>query len=193
MATKNIGISVIIGGAIAGSLKSALGSTRSGLNEVGSAINSLKARQKELNAVISEQEKLGRSGSALKVQYANQELGIINKQIEALRRKQQIINQSQKGMEAGRLKAKSMPVTTALKSPKVLCLFMALRERNSLTTLVITVTAVRASTRGPKKTTAAIRAGIMAMITSSMMPVVVAPDRTWGEALTVSFLSKTIL
>jgi TP901 family phage tail tape measure protein len=107
VATKNIGISVIIGGAIAGSLKSALGSTRSGLNEVGSAINSLKARQKELNAVISEQEKLGRSGSALKVQYANQELGIINKQIEALRRKQQIINQSQKGMEAGRSKMAS--------------------------------------------------------------------------------------
>lgn len=107
MATKNIGISVIISGAVAGSLKSALGSTRSGLNEVGSAINSLKARQKELNAIISEQEKLGRSGSALKVQYANQELGIINKQIEALRRKQQIINQSQKGMEVGRSKMAS--------------------------------------------------------------------------------------
>lgn len=107
MATKNIGISVIIGGAVAGSLKNALGSTRTGINEVGSAINNLKARQKELNAVISQQEKLGRSGSALKVQYANQELGIINKQIEALRRKQQIINQSQKGMEAGRSKMAS--------------------------------------------------------------------------------------
>ena len=102
MATKNLSAQITIGGAISGGLKSALGSTRTKLQEIGKAISDLKSRQRELNGVVAEQEKLGRAGNALKVQYANQELGLINKQIEALRRKQHVINQTTRSMAAGR-------------------------------------------------------------------------------------------
>lgn len=102
MATKNLSATINIGGAVAGSLRSALGTTRDGLNQIGKAVNDLKSRQRELNSVVAEQERLGRAGSAMKVQYANQELGLINKQIEALRKKQQIIDQTTRGMEAGK-------------------------------------------------------------------------------------------
>lgn len=102
MANKRLNATITIGGAITGALRSALGSTRDGLNQIGKAVTDLKQRQKELNGVVAEQEKLGRAGSALKVQYANQELGLINKQIEALRKKQSIIDQSNRGMAGGR-------------------------------------------------------------------------------------------
>jgi TP901 family phage tail tape measure protein len=102
MANKRLNATITIGGAITGALKNALGTTRDGLNQIGKAVTDLKARQKELNGVIADQEKLGRTGSALKVGYANQELGLINKQIEALRKKQSIIDQSSRGMAAGR-------------------------------------------------------------------------------------------
>lgn len=102
MANKNLNATITIGGAITGALKSALGTTRDGLNQIGKAVNDLKARQKELNAVVAGQEKLGRAGNALKVQFANQELGLINKQIDALRKKQAIIDSSNAGMAAGK-------------------------------------------------------------------------------------------
>ena len=102
MANKRLNATITIGGAITGALRSALGSTRDGLNQIGKAVTDLKQRQKELNGVVAEQEKLGRAGNALKVQYANQELGLINKQIEALRKKQSIIDQSNRGMAAGK-------------------------------------------------------------------------------------------
>jgi TP901 family phage tail tape measure protein len=102
MATKNLNATITIGGAITGTLKSALGTTRDDLNQIGKAISDLKSRQRELNGVVAEQEKLGRAGNALKVQYANQELGLINKQIEALRQKQRIVEETNRGMAAGR-------------------------------------------------------------------------------------------
>lgn len=102
MATRNLNATITIGGAITGALKSALGTTRDDLNQIGKAISDLKSRQRELNGVVAEQEKLGRAGNALKVQYANQELGLINKQIEALRRKQNVIEQTTRSMAAGR-------------------------------------------------------------------------------------------
>lgn len=102
MANKRLSATITIGGAITGALKSALGTTRDGLNRIGKAISDLKSRQRELNGVVAEQEKLGRAGNALKVQYANQELGLINKQIEALRKKQRIVEETNRGMAAGR-------------------------------------------------------------------------------------------
>lgn len=88
MSNKRLNATITIGGAISGSLKAALGSARSGVDAIGSAVTQLTARQKELNRTIADQEKLGRNGSALKVQYAQQELGIIGKQIAALKQKQ---------------------------------------------------------------------------------------------------------
>jgi TP901 family phage tail tape measure protein len=88
MANKRLNATITIGGAVTGALKSALGTTRDKLQEIGRTITDLKTRQKELNGVISDQERLGRNGNALRVQYANQELGTINRQIEALRKRQ---------------------------------------------------------------------------------------------------------
>ena len=96
------------------------------------------------------------------------------------------------GMVAGRLKARRMPVTMALRSPSVLGRFMILRLKNSLSMQVSTVVAVMSSVRGPKSQTLAARAGIREMITSSMIPVVVSAERTCGDALTVSFCFKLI-
>ncbi len=102
MANKKLNAIITIGGAVTGGLKNALGTTRDGLNKIGKAITDLKARQKELNSVVAQQEKLGSAGNALKVQYANQELGLINRQIDALQKKQRVIDQTQRGMAAGR-------------------------------------------------------------------------------------------
>lgn len=102
MANKRLNATITIGGAITGALKGAIGQTRAGLDSIGKSIGALKDRQKELNRAIAEQERLGPAGSALRVQYANQELGAINKQIDALRKKQQLIDQTTKGMQAGR-------------------------------------------------------------------------------------------
>lgn len=87
MANQRLNAIITIGGAVSGSLKSALGTTNGKLQSIGQSITKLKDRQKELNRAIAEQEKLGKGGSALKVQYANAEIGAINKEIEALRRK----------------------------------------------------------------------------------------------------------
>jgi phage-related tail protein len=92
MASKNLHAKIIIGGAVTGALKSALGSTRDGITKIGKAVTDLNSRQRDLNGVIRDQERLGKAGSALKVAYAQQELGVINKQIDALKRKQSVIN-----------------------------------------------------------------------------------------------------
>ena len=102
MANKKLSATITIGGAITGALKNALGSTRDGLNSIGKAATDLKSRQRELNRIISEQGKLAGPGSALRIQYANQELGVINKQIDALRRKQQVIEQTNQLKSTGR-------------------------------------------------------------------------------------------
>ena len=104
---NRLSATITIGGAIAGSLKSALGATRDGFDRIGKSVTDLKARQKELNRVVAEQEKLGRTGNALRVQYAQQELATINKQIAALQKKQRVIDSTTKGMEAGRAKMAS--------------------------------------------------------------------------------------
>ena len=96
----------------------------------------------------------------------------------------------QRGMLTGRLKARMMPVTTALRSPIVTERFIIFLAANSESTQVMTVVAVTASTN---MTVAAINAGIRAIITSSIMPRVVFDERRCGEALTVSFFPLTII
>lgn len=84
MASKRLSAVITIGGALSSSLRSAIGATKSQFGDVGSAIAKVRDRQKELNRVIAEQEKLGRAGSALKVQYARQELAHLDAQIGKL-------------------------------------------------------------------------------------------------------------
>lgn len=104
---NRLSATITIGGAIAGSLRSALGATRDGFDRIGKSVTDLKSRQKELNRVVADQAKLGQAGSALRVQYAQQELATINKQIAALQKKQRVIDSTTKGMEAGRAKMAS--------------------------------------------------------------------------------------
>lgn len=88
MANKRLSAVITIGGAVAGSLRGAFGAIRSETTSLGSSIQRLKDRQRELNAEL---EKVGRNGSAtagLRVQYARQELDLIGKQISALRQRQ---------------------------------------------------------------------------------------------------------
>ena len=77
------------------------------------------------------------------------------------------------GMDTGRLNASRSPVTTALRSPRVLLRFMILRDRYSESIQVPTVTRQTSRTRGPKSQIDAARAGISAIITLSIIPLTV--------------------
>ena len=102
-------------------------------------------------------------------------------------------SQGQRGMLTGRLNARIRPVTTALKSPSVLWRFITFLETYSDRTAEITVVATTARALGPKRINDAISAGTRAIITSSIIPVVVSLVRRWGDALTTSFLPSTII
>lgn len=98
MANKRLSATITIGGAITGALKSAIGQTRSGLDSIGKTITDLKTRQKELNKVVSDGEKLGPAGYALRHQYAQQEVYDIERQLVALRAKQTVIKSTTSAM-----------------------------------------------------------------------------------------------
>ncbi len=89
--TKRFSASVTIGGALAGSFKSMIGQTRMQLGTVGNSIGQLASRQRELNRTIADQERLGRAGNALRVQFAQQELDVIGKQITALKERERVL------------------------------------------------------------------------------------------------------
>lgn len=86
MANKKLSATITIGGSVAGSLRSAFGSASKSITQLGSELTRLNARQKELNRTITDQEKLGRMGSALKVKYAQDELRMVDRQIIAVNR-----------------------------------------------------------------------------------------------------------
>ena len=85
MANQRLNATITIGGSISGSLISAIGTTKGKLLDLGSAVTKLKDRQAELGRTIKAQENLGAAGSALRVQYAHQEIAALDKQIGRLR------------------------------------------------------------------------------------------------------------
>lgn len=89
--SKKLSATVTIGGALAGSFKSMIGGARTQLGSVGSSIGQLTGRQRELNKTIADQARLGASANALRVQFANQELGAINRQISALKQREAVL------------------------------------------------------------------------------------------------------
>lgn len=98
MATnKRMSATVVLGAMMSSTFKSVIGQTRSQIGTIGGSIGQLTSRQRELNRTISEQEKLGRAGSALRVQYARQELDVIGKQITALKERESILAKSAEG------------------------------------------------------------------------------------------------
>lgn len=84
---KKLAATITIGGSVAGTLRTALGTASKGITQLGSEVTRLNARQKELNRTIDDQAKLGRHASALKVKYAQDELRMVDKQIISLKNK----------------------------------------------------------------------------------------------------------
>ncbi len=82
-------VGIEIGAVFAAGFKGVFSKANDEINGVGSTIKKLEARQKELNGVIKEQERLGRNGSPLKALYAQQEIEQVTEKITKLREEQQ--------------------------------------------------------------------------------------------------------
>lgn len=102
MARTAARIGIEIGAAFAGNFKTVFGTANNELTKIGGAIKSLEGRQKELNAVIKEQEKLGSRGSPLKALYAQQEIEQITQKITRLRREQERLAEARARMDRGK-------------------------------------------------------------------------------------------
>ena len=98
----------------------------------------------------------------------------------------------QSGIVTGILKAKSIPVTIALKSPTVVGLFNILFHNHSNKTHAKTLITVTTAALYPKTKTPASNAGIKAIITSSIVFLTVSLPDICGECETTSKLSKFI-
>lgn len=127
MANKKLSATISIGGAIAPSLKSAFGNIKEQMNQVGSAIKSVEMRQRELGRVIKEQEALGKAGSALKVDLAQQELAMLDKQLAKMKQINTQITNNQRAQqknkanraELGGEMAKTAVVGAAIAMPAI--------------------------------------------------------------------------
>lgn len=97
-------ISVEIGAAFAGNFKSVFGAASSEVTKIGNEIKKLEDRQKELNSVIRQQEKLGKNGSALKALYSQQEIDQITQKLARLRKEQMALSSAHAGIAAGKSK-----------------------------------------------------------------------------------------
>lgn len=100
MASKKLQATITIGGAVASSLASAFGAVKNQTGQIGDAVSELERRHKQLNDVIKQQERLGASGSALKVQYAQQELAMLDKQIAKLKQVGDAIKRNDDAIQA---------------------------------------------------------------------------------------------
>lgn len=95
-------IGIEIGAAFSGGFKTVFGAANGEVQKIGSSIKALESRQKELNAVIKEQEKLGANGSPLKVLYSQQEIDGITRKIAKLRTEQERLIAVGAGMQRGK-------------------------------------------------------------------------------------------
>jgi len=95
-------VGIEIGAAFSGSFKSVFGTANGEVQKIGGAIKGLEARQKELNATIKEQERLGAKGSPLKVLYSQQEIDGITRKIAKLRTEQERLTAANAGMQRGK-------------------------------------------------------------------------------------------
>jgi TP901 family phage tail tape measure protein len=78
-------IGIEIGAAFSSGFKNVFGQANTEVNRIGNSIKQLEGRQRDLNKVIKEQERLGAKGSPLKVMYAQQEIDQITNKIGRLR------------------------------------------------------------------------------------------------------------
>ncbi len=95
MANKKLSATITIGGAVASSLKSAFGSVKGGVNEVGSAIRNAERQQKLLAQSIQTFGKMGRNVDGMRERYAQ-----LTQQLDKMRAAQQRLNQVQQAQKA---------------------------------------------------------------------------------------------
>jgi len=95
MANKKLSATITIGGAVASSLKSAFGSVKGGVSEVGSAIRNAERQQKLLSQSIQTFGKQGRNVDGMRERYAQ-----LTQQIDKMRAAQQRLNQVQQAQKA---------------------------------------------------------------------------------------------
>jgi TP901 family phage tail tape measure protein len=96
MANQKLNATITIGGAVASSLKSALGSTRDKLKEIGSAIRTLEREQSLLGKGIQTFGAMGKNVDGLRAKYAS-----VTAEIEKARAAQQRLAKAHSGKEAG--------------------------------------------------------------------------------------------
>lgn len=95
MANKKLSATITIGGAVASSLKSAFGSVKGGVAEVGSAIRNAERQQKLLSQSIQTFGKQGRNVDGMRERYAQ-----LTQQIDKMRAAQHRLNQVQQAQKA---------------------------------------------------------------------------------------------
>jgi TP901 family phage tail tape measure protein len=95
MANKKLSATITIGGAVASSLKSAFGSVKGGVAEVGSAIRNAERQQKLLSQSIQTFGKQGRNVDGMRERYAQ-----LTQQIDKMRAAHQRLNQVQQAQKA---------------------------------------------------------------------------------------------
>lgn len=108
MANKKLSAVIQIGGAVSSSLGAAFGRVRGETVKVGEAVQKLTQRERELNSELTKIGRNGARGSELRVQYAKEELGLIGKQITALKKRQSIetaqaANKTRRGELGGKI------------------------------------------------------------------------------------------
>lgn len=97
MANKKLNAIITIGGAVAGSLKSAFSDVKSNVDQVGGKIADLTRRQKTLSDTITTFARMGRDVSKFRDQYAD-----VTRQIERATRAQQKLNDITRRQAANR-------------------------------------------------------------------------------------------
>ncbi len=97
MANKRLNATITIGGAITSALKSALGTTRDKLNEIGGAVRKLEREQRLLGTSIQTFGAMGKNVDGLRARYA-----AVTAEIEKTRAAQLKLNAATSGAAAGR-------------------------------------------------------------------------------------------
>lgn len=99
MATKNLAATITIGGAVSSSLKSAFGSIKGQIGQVGSALRNLEGQQRTLSNAIQTFGRQGKNVDGLRQRYV-----LLTQQIDKLRLAHQRLGQVQAAQQANQAK-----------------------------------------------------------------------------------------
>lgn len=95
MASKVLKTSIVIGGSISSTLRTALGSTKSGLSDIGSAIRNIEGQQRLLGRSIDTFGRMGKNVDSMRARYAE-----LTRQLDRLRAASEKLQRVEKAREA---------------------------------------------------------------------------------------------